>query len=151
MQESTCPRCNSTDPREARFCSQCGLSLADATHGAGRTPHPDPASVPPEFVPCADAAQLYYHWESSLGGKRLIGTEGITVKLFNAGYALRAVELTARGTGRDNEELFLSEQSFEELPHGGTVEFEIASYEIATPLRQLHVALVSAEFGLEKV
>lgn len=151
MQSSTCPRCDNSDPRDARFCSQCGLSLAAATHGAGRTPHPDPASVPPEFVPCADAAQLYFRWESSLGGKRLIGTERITVKLFNAGYALRTVELTARGTGRDNQQLFTTEQSFEELLHGGTVEFKIASYEIATPLRQLHVALVSAEFGLEEL
>lgn len=147
-----CPRCQAPNPEIARYCAHCGLSLevgVDGTRGAGRVRHPRPATVPDGYLPCDHAVQLYYRSESSLGGDVLIGTEGVNVIVFNAGYSLREVVLALGGTGKDGKELFAVERTAEQLPQGEEVSLEIPSYELPAPLRALKVSLVSAEFGWE--
>jgi len=100
-------------------------------------------------MPCEDAADLYYRWESSLGGAALIGTEGVNVIVFNAGYPLREVVFDVRGQGEDGQELFAVERTVEELPQGKQVSLEIPSYELPAPMRSLKVSLVSAGFAWE--
>jgi len=148
--ETVCPRCQKPNRPVARFCANCGMVLDTELHahsGPGRVPHPHPQPVPPDFVPVADAAQLYFRWESALGGQQLIGTEGVSVRLFNGGYGLRDVELIVSGEGRDGVELFRVEQVVEELPAGATVSFEVPSYQVPAPMRVLRVALKSAAFA----
>jgi hypothetical protein len=92
---------------------------------------------------------LYWRSESSLGGEALIATEGVSVSVFNAGYALRDVTMRLSGAGDQNRELFDIERSISELYHGGAAVVEIPSYEVPAPLRHLKVSLESAEFGQE--
>jgi len=122
------------------------MNLGSGIEKPGRIPRPDPAEVPAGMTPCEDAAQLYYAWESSSGGERLSAAEAISVTVFNAGYALRDLELRVRGLGRDNSIVFDKCEEVAEIGHGMRAEFEVASYLIAEPMRVLKVALVSAGF-----
>jgi len=151
--EMKCPRCHTPNREIARFCARCGLSLkigVNATRRAGRIRHPQPAAAPDGYTPCREAADLYYRTESSLGGETLIGTEGVNVVVFNAGYPLREVVLEVRGEGKDGQELFKVERGPEDLPHAKEVSLEIPSYELPAPLGALRVSLMSAEFGPEE-
>jgi hypothetical protein len=148
-----CPRCHTQNADIARFCARCGLLLEvglDGTWRAGRIRHPGPGPVPEGYAPCQNAADLYYHSESSLGGKVLLGTEGLNVVVFNSGYPLRDVVLELRGTGKEGQGLFTVERTVEELPQGEKVALEVPSYELSAPLGALTVALVSAEFATEE-
>jgi hypothetical protein len=150
--DSACPRCETVNSKIARFCARCGLSLdvgVDGSRGAGRVRHPRPTTVPPDYLPCDQAADLYYRSESSLGGAALIATEGISVLVFNSGYPLREVVLEVRGRGDGGRELFSVERTVDDLPQCKEVALEIPSYELPAPLRMLAVSLVSAEFGWE--
>lgn len=147
-----CPRCQTENRGVARFCGSCGLTLepgVGGSHEAGRVRHPRPAELPPGFIPCGDAAQLYFRWESSLGGDALIGTEGLKVTLFNAGYALEQAVFSVRGEGRDGAVVLEQEYTLESLPRGREVAIEVPSYELSEPMRVLKVALVSAQFDAE--
>ena len=119
----------------------------DGSRRAGRIRHPRATTVPRDYLPCDQAADLYYRSESSLGGETLIATEGINVLVFNRGYPLREVVLEVRGEGDGGRELFSVERTVDELPQGKDVAVEIPSYELPAPLRTLAVTLVSAEFG----
>lgn len=148
-----CPRCGATNRDIARFCARCALALApgvDGTQRAGRIRHPRPATVPDGYSPCGEAADLHYRMESSLGGNVLIGTEGVNVVVFNAGYSLREVVLCARGEGNSGRELFSIERAVAALPQGKEVTIEIPSYELSAPLRELKLGLVSAEFAWDE-
>lgn len=150
--ETECPRCLCRNRDIARFCARCGLSLeigVDGTRRAGRIRHPRPAVVPDGYLPVDGAADLHFRSESSLGGETLIETEGLSVVVFNAGYALREVELAVRGEGSGGKELFNVVHSVGELAQARGVSVEIPSYELPAPLRELKLALVSAEFGQE--
>jgi hypothetical protein len=151
--ETECPRCRASNRDIARFCARCGLSLQaglDGIRRAGRIRHPRPAPAPDGYVPCRDAADLYYHSESSLGGEVLISTEGVNVIVFNAGYPLREVVFDVRGEGKDGKELFAVERTVQELPQGKDISLEIPSYELPGPMGALKVSLVSAAFGPEE-
>jgi len=149
---SDCPRCRRPNRKGARFCAACGLSLApgiDGSHSPGRIAHPRPAAPPAGFNPCADAAQLYYAWESSLGGSALIGTEGLVVSFFNAGYGLCDAVVALRGEGRDAVVVLERSYDIPHLPQGKAVTLEVPSYDLAGPLRVLRAALVAAQFDDE--
>ena len=144
-----CPRCRFQNRPPAKFCASCGLSLApgvDGSHDPGRVAQPQPAAPPAGFNPCANAAQLYFSWESSLGGSTLIGTEGLQVSLFNAGYGLVEATLSLRGEGRDSAIVLEREYSVEQLPRGQIVTLEVPSYDLGGPLRVLRATLVAARF-----
>jgi hypothetical protein len=148
-----CPRCRAPNREIARFCARCGLSLeigVDGTRRAGRIRHPRPTAVPDGYRPCRNATDLHYRWESSLGGEVLIGTEGVNVVVFNAGYLLREVVFDVRGEGTDGKELFAVERTVVELAQGKDIALEIPSYELPAPMGALKVSLVSAEFGPEE-
>lgn len=145
-----CPRCGSANTPAARYCARCGLSLTTAIGGtpeAGRIRHPNALPAPAGYEPFADAADLYWHWESAWGGKRLLGTESIGVLLFNAGYPLSNVTVQITGESQTGRRLFEVQQTAEELPRGEPVMVEVASYDIPSPPERLRVSLVSAEFG----
>lgn len=148
--DSVCPRCHTTNRAAARFCAQCGVSLAvgvDGTRRAGRVRDANPLAPPPGFVPVEGAANLSYGWESAFGGEPLLGTEGVQITIFNAGYSLQDVRLEVRGEGRDGVEVFAIEHDLPDLRRGARAEFEVGSYMIQSPLRVVRVALISAEFG----
>jgi hypothetical protein len=121
----------------------------DGSRAAGRVKQANSLPVPAGFVPVADSAHLYYRWESSLGGGPLIGTEGLMVTIFNAGYPLRDAILTLTGLGRDNEVVFIVDETVRELPRGGKAAVEVPSYMLSEPMRTLNAALRSAEFADE--
>ncbi len=150
--ELTCPRCLATNRSVARFCAHCGLVLESADGGPlapGRIRHPEPLPAPEGFAPCADAVDLYFRCESAWGGARLLGTEGVSVILFNGGYPLGDVVLNVRGEDPTGRELFATEHPVGELPRGKEVTLEIPSYELPDPVHAVSIALVSAEFTLD--
>lgn len=143
-----CPRCRSENRDDARFCALCGLSLLAERDGpleAGRVRHPAPAPIPPGLNPVSDAVLLYFGWAPSLGG--LTETESLTLRLFNAGYALQNVRLDVRGEGPDGRVVLARGYDVEHLPRAGEVSVGVPSYDIGGPLRVLRVALSSAEFA----
>jgi len=119
----------------------------DGTQRAGRIRDAHPAAVPAGYVPIDDAANLYFRWESAFGGELMLGTEGVQISVFNAGYPLRDVLVEVRGEGRDGQELFVLEQPIADLHRGGRASFEVGSYLIPAPLRVVRVGLLGAEFG----
>ncbi len=121
----------------------------DGTRRAGRIRHPRPAAVPNGCAPCRNAADLYYRSESSLGGEVLLGTEGVNVVVFNAGYPLSEAVFEVRGQGENGRELFTVERRVAELAQGKEVWLEIPSYELPAPLQALKITLLSAEFRPE--
>lgn len=148
--QDACPRCHSENREGARFCANCGLSLEpgiDGSHEPGRVRHPNPAEMPAGMNPVEDAAQIYYRSESSLGGDALIGTEGFSVAIFNAGYALREVTFDVRGAGRDGKDVLVHKYAVQSLPRGASATIEVPSYDLSEPVRVLRIALASAEFA----
>ena len=150
--QNVCPRCHSPNRPAARYCGRCGLGLdsgIEGTRAAGRVKQAQSLPVPADYVPVADSAHLYYRWESSLGGGPLIGTEGLLVTIFNAGYPLRDAIVTLTGLGRDSELVFIVDETVRELPRGGKATVEVPSYMLSEPMRTLGAALRSAEFADE--
>lgn len=145
-----CSRCTQENSPAARFCGRCGLSLGagvDGSTAAGRVRDGHPLAPPPGWTPIADAADLVYQTESSLGGDQLIGTEGLLVTVLNLGYGLRDATFRFSGLGRDDAALFDIEELVKELPRGGRAVIEIPSYRIPAPLRRLELRLQSAEYA----
>ncbi len=144
-----CPRCGVANPDVARFCRQCGLTLRRGTHGllgAGHAPHPDPVDVPEDYQPIASAADLHFRWSSASGGAPLIGTETLSVDLFNAGYDLVDVALRIVGRDKDDKQACDLQREIELLPQGDVRSVELPSYELSAPLRAITVELIQAEF-----
>ena len=152
--EQKCPRCRTVNVPAARFCAHCGLSLMAGTGGqlaAGRIRHPKPVPPPDGFHACRDADHLHFRWGPAYGASFLLGTEWIAVFLFNGAYPLEEVVLEVSGKDDTGKARFSVNQTVEALPVGQEVKIEIPSYELsnelATPLHELEVTLVSAEFG----
>lgn len=148
QRSSKCPRCRRANLEHARYCANCGLPLSgSAGEHAGRVKHPQPVAAPDGYRPCDDAVQMYYACESGFGGASLIGTEGVRIRVFNAGYDLLDVVFQVSGRGADGQALFSLERSVDELPQGGERLLEVPSYEVNEPLGDVRVALVHAEFA----
>ncbi len=144
-----CPRCHNSNRDIAHYCSRCGLRLevgASGVRGAGRVTHPDPLAVPDGCVPILDAADLYFHWEAASGGTPLLGTETLSVTVFNAGYSLCDLILRIHGTDADGQDVCAVTRELAELLRGASTDIEIASYDLPAPVRGLHLELVQAEF-----
>lgn len=139
-----CQRCGTAQASAARYCAQCGLPVIDAP--PGRVPHPRPQPIPPDFVPCEDAAHLYFRTESTLGGQPLLETEGLRVQIFNAGFDLADARFAIRGLGQDNRPIFAIEGEIDVLAQGAARPIDVPSYEMNDPVRVVHVRLVRAEF-----
>lgn len=145
-----CPRCKNESPPAARFCASCGLALdrsEQGAAGAGRVRHPQPAAVPPGAIPVEDATQLYFTYESALGGNDLSGTEGLRVRVANVGYPLQDLQFEIRGIGRDGANVLRRVYEVPRLGQDASAEIEVPSYDITAPLRILHVKLVGAQFA----
>ncbi len=147
--DDRCPRCQTRTPAPARFCARCGLALSGGPFGppaAGRVRHPSPLAIPDDLEPVDGAVQLYFATESAWGGRRLLGTENIGLRLLNAGYAMRDVRLRVRGVDAAGREVLAIELAAPEWPRG-PLTLEVPSYEIREAPAQLKVTLVSAEFA----
>jgi hypothetical protein len=145
-----CPRCNASNPGVARYCRNCGLTLAvgaAAVLGAGRAPHPEPLPPPAGCEPIGSAANLYFRWEAAGGGPPLLGTETLALTVFNGGNDLAEVTLRVRGRGRAGQDVFETERELEEWPRGRSLRLEIPSYELPDSVCELDVDLVKAGFG----
>ncbi|MDX2200777.1 MAG: hypothetical protein SF069_17605 [Phycisphaerae bacterium] len=109
----------------------------------------EPGALPAPAGYCAvrDASDLHYSWLGAWGAQRLIGTEPITLRVFNAGYALENVRLRVCGTSAGGSAVYEREFEIASLENGATWTTEIPSYEIAEPLIELVVGLVDATFA----
>ncbi len=114
---------------------------------AGRVAEPGALPVPAGYLPVGEASDLHYAWTGAWGAQRLIGTEPITLRVFNAGYPLQSVRLRASGTAAGGSAVYQREFEIESLGKGETWTAEIPSYEIAEPLIELAVGLVDATFA----
>lgn len=142
---SACPRCRAVLPAHAHFCPRCGLPQGGAAV-AGRVGAPDPRPAPAGFNACDDAVQLYFRVESAYGGQPLIGTEGLKIDLFNAGYGIAEIELELFAQDAGGTKLFSRRCSVDALPSGETRAVELPSYELPSPIADIRVRLVSAAF-----
>lgn len=145
-QERICAECNERNAATAQFCRYCGRSLDASASSAGRASHPNPIKPPAGFGPVERAADLHYRLESVSGGPTLIGTESISVVLWNAGYALRDVVIRVNGRDAAGHVAVDVEKSAMIVARGEEVRIEVPSYDIGSPVKDLRVSLVSAEF-----
>lgn len=150
-----CPRCATPTPAAARFCPQCGLRLemgATGLLGAGRLRHPNPTAPAAGWEPVENAADLYYRWYPVGGGRPLLGTEPLEVRVFNGGYSLAnatlRVELLGETGARPQSGVLQRELA--DCPRGEERAFEIASWELNDRVQELRVTLVQAEFGPDR-
>ncbi len=141
-----CPRCGVTGDPSDRFCARCGLPLRGSAAAPGRIADPAAQNLPEGLQPVEEAAQLGFAVESSLGGAALIGTEGMRVRVFNAGYPLRDVHLEFTGRDGANRVVARRSERLAELPRGEPVEFEVPSYDVSGPVERVSLKLVRAEF-----
>jgi len=144
--ESTCPQCGATGPAVARFCGQCGRPLETEPGMTGRVRHSHPVGPPEGFRRCERAEDLYYRTESAWGGDRLLGTEGLSLVLWNAGYAMTEVSLEVEGLSTSGDSVFQVKHAVAALPRGQETTVEIPSYEITRPVESLRVTLESAAY-----
>jgi hypothetical protein len=147
---SACPRCGTAGPPAARFCSRCGLLLHGADGElvqAGRAAHPEPLDVPDGMQPIPGTEALFWRWEAAGGGQRLLGTEPLDVAMFNAGYALAAVQIRIVGMREDGAEVLRTERTCARLERGESCTLEVPSWELKDLVRALRVEFVSAEFA----
>jgi hypothetical protein len=148
-----CPRCSTANPDGARYCRQCGLPLLAGSAGflgAGWVRHSSPLPAPEGFEPFESGADLYVRAEAAWGGAVLVGTEGLTVTVFNGGYALAQVTVRLRGEDEAGGAVFALEREITAWPRGAAVKLEVASWELPGPAAKLRASLVAAEFGPEK-
>jgi hypothetical protein len=136
----------------ARFCPGCGLILpVDATSiFPGQVADPRALSVPSGFEPCAGAPDLFFAWESAFGGRALLGTEGIRIRVFNRGYSLANLQIRATGWADDESIVFDVQQAVDELGRGKMASVEIPSYELRSAASRVNLQLISAEFGSDE-
>lgn len=105
--------------------------------------------MPEGFEPVADAADLYWRCESALGGRPLIGTEGLRIELFEAGYPLSDLRLHIRGFGAGGETVLDQQIRIARIGRGGTVAVEVPSYDVADVLERVELRLLGARFTEE--
>jgi hypothetical protein len=117
---------------------------------AGKVQHPHPIPGPAGFSRCGEAIDLYFCCESAQGGHRLLGTEGVSVRLFNGGYPLAEVSLELVGRGPAGQQVLQVERMVPELPRGTELRVEIPSYEMSDEVAEVLVTLREAEFALER-
>jgi hypothetical protein len=96
--------------------------------------------------PCDEAVDLYWAWESSWGGSMILGTEGIGITIFNAGYGLARASFEVTGLDERGEGVFRMELEVSGLSQGTKRTADIPSYELKQPAAELKVRLLSAEF-----
>lgn len=144
-----CPRCRFENPPAASFCARCGLLLAAGDPRPGRIGHPQPVAAPDGFEPVCDAADLYWRCESALGGRPLIGTEGLRIELFEAGYSLRDLRLHITGFGAGAKTVLDQHVHVPRVGRGETVVVEVPSYELSDALERVELRLLGAEFAEE--
>lgn len=145
-----CPRCQQENTSVARFCARCGLWLEPGPGGgllgAGQVPHPQPATVPQGMQLIQNAAELYYAWCSASGGRPLLGTEALCIRVFNAGYPLAEVELQLLALDQHGQSVCRVTRELRTWDTGETQELELASYELPRPVQDVRVELVQAAF-----
>lgn len=146
MSDSACSECGAGNLAVAHFCGKCGRPLDNSPQTVGRVAHPTPAAVPSGFQRCDQTADLHYRLGSAWGGARLLATENVGVTVFNAGYALRRIELVVEGLDARGKSLFRLRQTLDRLPRRSEMAFEVPSYELADGTANLRVELVSAEY-----
>jgi len=139
--------CGRENPGFARFCQTCGKALVATMNSAGRAFHPAALGPPVEMTAVERAAHLFVAVESAWGGGPLIGTEPLQLVLFNGGYALRTAVLQIDAFDRAGQRVFGVEKVAVDIPRGGRVAIEVASYEIPEPVQRVRVSLVSAEYA----
>jgi len=145
--ERACLQCGATGTAAARYCGQCGRPLEADSALVGRVRHPRPATPPAGFRRCERAENLYYRSESAWGGDRLLGTEGLSLVLWNAGYALTDVVFGIEGLSASGDSVFQLTHAVAALPRGEETTEEIPSYEIDRPAESLRVTLESAAYA----
>ncbi len=144
--ERACPQCGATGTGVARFCGQCGRPLESDPAMIGRVRHPHPAAPPEGFRRCERAEDLYFRTESAWGGERLLGTEGLSLVLWNAGFGLIEVTFEIEGLSKAGDSVFLVQHAVAALPRRHETAVEIPSYEITRPAESLRVTLESAAY-----
>jgi hypothetical protein len=77
----------------------------------------------------------------------LLGTEPLSVSLFNGGYSLERVTVRLRGEDAEGAMLFERDYTVPQLPRSGRSSIEVPSYDLTQPLHKLQATLVEAEFG----
>lgn len=144
----TCPRCRSRVQALAHFCGSCGLVLPSPGESGvpGQIADPRAAQVPAGFAKCADAADLYFKWESAWGDSPMLGTEPLAIQVFNRGYGLAEVELMIRVFDRSDVIMVETQRSIGVLKRGKVTTVELHSFELERPVGRVEVGLVSAEF-----
>lgn len=145
--ETTCSQCGATGTAVARFCGHCGRPLETDPATVGRVRHPRPAAPPAGYQRCEGAEDIYFRTESAWGGERLLGTEGLALVLWNAGYALADVSFEIEGINPSGDTVFRVQHALGTLPRGTETTVEIPSYEIARPAESLRVTLESAAYA----
>ncbi len=166
-----CPRCNTRNHADARFCGRCGLPLvegaiapppalvpagqvdgidvagADSVESAEGIRWPAPLDAPDGFTQCANYRDLHFRWEAAWGGAMLLGSETLAVVLFNAGYPLEQVVVKIVGEDHNGEEVFVKEHEVDSIPRGKEVTIEVPSYELSSPASDIKVALLSGRYA----
>jgi hypothetical protein len=133
------------NPEIARFCRHCGLPLVAGPLGPGGLRHPEPLPAPEGYGPFENAPDLHFCWEATWGGPALLGTEGLTLTLFNAGYGLRAAQVRIRGLDEAGTAVFDCNRELARWPRGAQVKIELASWELSAPVQRLVAIFVAAE------
>ncbi len=144
-----CPRCEHDNPPAASFCARCGLLLGAEDPRPGRIGHPRPVAPPAGFEPVRGAADLYWRCESALGGRPLLGTEGLRIELFEAGYPLCDLRLHVRGVGAGGQVVLDGQVEVPRIGRGETVAVEVPSYELRDALERVELSLIEAGFAEE--
>lgn len=144
----SCPRCDRVNPSVARYCGRCGLALAVGAGDGNGVRHARPAErpVPPDgFVACPNSEALHYCCESESGGRPLLWTESLIVRLFNSGPTLRGLSVRVVGVGEDGREVFSVVREADVLGHGEERPVSVASYEVPEPIDRIMVLLQTAD------
>lgn len=140
MSNRICPDCSHPNAEAARFCARCGAVIPRA----GRADHAPRLPVPVGFTQLDATPQLATRMESALGGKALLGTEGVLIDICNLGLALVNLRFRILGRDRDGHVALHVVRELETLDHGERTRLEVPSYEIATPIHSFELELVEA-------
>ena len=144
--QRNCANCGAQGPEPAKYCGQCGHPLGDNPATGGRAAHPTPVPPPDGFEQCPDAPSLFVKTESSYGGQRLLGTEGINLHVWNAGYSLVDVRLRVEGIDETARAFKWTADAIKRIPRGQAVTVEVPSWVFENPVEQISIKLESADY-----